>query len=123
MYDNEPAKFIRKNCTLIEEGSIPGMLFDLGTYPGAVFDPSSSSLVFGEVYRIDQNEEDLVRFLDEFERVGTQFKQPNEYIRKMVPVTTNNGIIEASSYLYNWNLDGLKLIESGRYENQKGNRG
>lgn len=122
MYENEPAKFIRKNCSLVGEGSIPGILFDLGTYPGATYDLKSSSLVHGEIYRIDRNEKKLVQFLDEFEGVGTQFKQPNEYIRKTIPVQTKNGIIEASSYLYNWNLEGLKVIESGRYENIKGNR-
>ncbi len=122
MYDNEPAKFIRKNCTLVDEGWFPGTLIDIGSYPGALFKPESESKVFGEVYRIDKNETELVEFLDHFEGVGNQFEQPNEYVRKVIPVTMKESSVKASCYLYNWNYDNLKVISSGRYKNAKGNR-
>ncbi len=122
IYENDPAKFIRRNCSLIGEGSIYGMLYDLGSYPGAIYEKNSPSRVYGEVYQIDRNEKELVQFLDNFEGVGSQFKQPNEYIRSIIPVNISTGIIKASTYLYNWNLDGAKMIDSGRYENVKGNR-
>lgn len=122
MYDNEPAKFVRKNCSYIGEASIPGKLYDLGTYPGAIYDENSSSTVYGEVYQIMKNEKELVRFLDEFEGVGSQFEYPNEYVRTSIPVLTKHRIIEVSTYLYNWNLDGINVIESGRYDNAKGKR-
>ena len=121
-YVNEPAQFIRKNCELVSSGNFPGSLFDLGTYPGAVYDEESESSVYGEVYQIIQNEEELVIFLDTFEGVGPDFEQPNEYKRELVPIKTEDGIIKASCYLYNWNLDGLKVIANGRYENEKGTR-
>ncbi|GAB5408119.1 MAG: gamma-glutamylcyclotransferase [Balneolaceae bacterium] len=122
MYHNDPAKFVRKNCSFIGEASIPGKLFDLGTYPGAIYDEKSSSKVHGEIFQIIKNETELTHFLDEFEGVGSHFKQPNEYVRVSIPVKTATSIIEASTYLYNWNLEGLKVIDSGRYENEKGNR-
>lgn len=122
MYDNEPAKLIRKNCTLIGEGSFPGKLIDIGSYPGALFDPKAQTQVHGEVYRIDQNENTLISFLDHFEGVGKQFNQPNEYVREVIPIRIGDQELKASCYLYNWNYDELKVIASGRYENIDGER-
>lgn len=122
MYDNEPAKFIRKNCSLIGEAFFPGMLIDIGTYPGAIYEAKAPDKVYGEVYRIDRNHKELVAYLDHFEGVGDQFEKPNEYVREIIPVQMEEKEILASCYLYNWNYDGLKVIASGRYENQKGTR-
>lgn len=121
-YENEPAKFIRTNCEFVGYGNFPGKLIDIGTYPGAIYDEKSETIVYGEVYQVVQNEEELVTFLDNFEGVGLDFEQPNEYKRELIPIQTENGVIQASCYLYNWNLDGLKVIASGRYENKKGTR-
>lgn len=122
MYDNDPARFIRKKSTLIGKAYFPGILIDIGTYPGAIYEPGSQTKVHGEVYRIDQNHKELVAFLDHFEGVGNQFKQPNEYIREVISVQIDEKNILASCYLYNWNYDVMKVIASGRYENKKGNR-
>lgn len=121
-YDNEPARFIRENCKLIGEGWFSGSLFDLGNYPGAVFNPNSVFKVHGEVYQIMNNKEKLVAFLDHFEGVGAEFEVPHEYKREMIPVNTQNGSIIASTYLYNWNYDSLKVIATGRYINKQGER-
>ncbi|MFV1884150.1 MAG: gamma-glutamylcyclotransferase [Balneola sp.] len=122
MYNNEPARLIRKNCTLIGEGSFPGKLIDIGSYPGALYEPDSQTLVHGEVYKIDRNKEKLAEFLDRFEGVGEQFNQPNEYVRQVIPVLVGDEELYASCYLYNWNYDGLKVIASGRYVNKDGIR-
>lgn len=121
-YENEPARYIKKNCTLIGEGYFPGTLIDIGSYPGAFFDPTSQNKVHGEVYRIDRNKKVLVDFLDDFEGVGEQFDQPNEYVRKVIPVKIDDQELHASCYLYNWNYDGHKVISSGIYENKDGKR-
>ncbi len=122
MYDNEAARFIREHCTLIGEGSIPGRLFDLGTYPGVVYEAEAATYVTGEVFKITSNKEGLTKYLDEFEECGPQFEQPNEYRKEVVPVSVEGVIFQASSYIYNRNLDGLKLIESGNYEDITGTR-
>lgn len=61
-YDNEAAKTIRSHCTLIGEGYTFGRMFDLGTYPGIIYEKTSNLKVFGEVYRIDRNARDLIVF-------------------------------------------------------------
>lgn len=121
-YENEPARYIRENCELIGNGWFPGTLFDLGTYPGAYNDETVTTKVFGEVFRIIQNKEELIRFLDHFEGVGNDFPDPNEYKKLIIPIHTGEDTLHASCYLYNWNSDGLKVIESGRYENVHGTR-
>ena len=122
MYENEPAKFIRKNCDLVGEAAFPGTLVDIGTYPGAVYEPDSELKVHGEVFKIKRNKEELVTFLDRFEGVGPEFDQPNEYKREVIPVQTKTGELFASCYLYNWDWKGKRIIPSGRYENAGGTR-
>lgn len=122
IYKNEPARFIRENCELVSEAWFPGCLFDIGSYPGAVFDADSESKVFGEVFEVMRNEDELVAFLDNFEGVGPKFDQPNEYVRRQIPVQTKTGELAASCYLYNWDTTGKQLIANGRYENPSGKR-
>jgi len=122
MYDNEAALFIRQHCTLIGVGTTPGRLFDLGTYPGIVYEPNAETIVFGEVFRIDTNKEGLNEYLDQFEECGPEFEQPNEYKKEVIPVDVNGKVYHASSYLYNRNLDGLKKIDSGNYDDITGTR-
>lgn len=123
MYDNEPAQFIRKNCDSIGEGSFSGVLLDLGSYPGAIYDEDSELVVFGEVYEIKRNKEELVSFLDEFEGVSPRFEQPYEYRREFIPVQTSIGVLSASCYLYNWDPKGCIVLEDGIYKNEKAKRG
>lgn len=122
IYDNEPARFIRKNCDLIGDGFFSGMLLDLGNYPGAIFDANSESKVHGEVYKIKRNKDELVSFLDEFEGVSPRFDKPYEYKREFIPVLSSIGEIYASCYLYNWNPNGFPVIKDGIYKNEKAKR-
>lgn len=122
MYDNEPARYIRKNCSLISKGSFSGILLDLGNYPGAIFDINSESKVHGEVFEIKQNKVELVSFLDKFEGVDPRFEQPYEYKREFIPIQTSIGELSASCYLYNWDPEGFAIIPDGIYKNEKATR-
>lgn len=119
-YENEAAQTVRKNCTLIGEGRMPGRLYNIGTYPGAVYIEDATTFVYGEIFEIQQNEENLIHYLDRFEGVGADFPEPNEYHKEIIPVQTEQGVIQASCYLYNWNLERLELIKTGNYEDQNG---
>ncbi|KVL32852.1 gamma-glutamylcyclotransferase family protein [Burkholderia sp. MSMB1835] len=52
--------------TLLGAAALPGELYDFGTYPGMLAGPAGKSLVWGDVYEVD---EQLVPVLDEIERV------------------------------------------------------
>lgn len=122
MYNNEAARFIRAHCSLIGEGIVSGRLFDLGTYPGLVYEPKAQTFVAGEVFKINSNKKDLTQYLDNFEECGPNFDQPNEYRKEIIPVVVKENIYHASSYIYNRSLEGLTLIESGSYDNKSGTR-
>ena len=115
-FENEAAQLVRTHCELIGEGSFPGYLYNLGEYPGVIYDESSPYIVHGEVFKIDTEKEKLIQFLDEFEGLGEQVEQPNEYRKEIIPVKTEKGTLQARCYIYNLEPDGFTLIESGRYD-------
>lgn len=122
MYSNPAARKVRKHCEIIGEGTFPGYLYDLGDYPGAVFDENSPYTVYGEVFKILRGKKELEEFLDDFEDVGPQYEQPNEYRKEIIPVQTTRGKVQAACYVYNRATSHLRLVKSGRYENVAGTR-
>ncbi|KVO77060.1 gamma-glutamylcyclotransferase [Burkholderia ubonensis] len=62
--------------TLVGAAALPGELYDFGTYPGMVAVADGKTLVWGDVYEVDER---LVPVLDEIERVypgvDTLFRQ------------------------------------------------
>ena len=51
-----------------------------------------------------------------YEACGEGFAPPTEYLRQMLPVTRGDGgSSDAWTYVYNWSVDGLPRIESGRF--------
>ena len=52
--------------TLLGAVALPGELYDFGTYPGMIAGSADKSLVWGDVYEVDDR---LVPVLDEIERV------------------------------------------------------
>ncbi|RDS99815.1 gamma-glutamylcyclotransferase [Burkholderia contaminans] len=52
--------------TLLGAVALPGELYDFGTYPGMIAGSAGKSLVWGDVYEVDDQ---LVPVLDEIERV------------------------------------------------------
>lgn len=92
--------------------SVPGVLHDLGDYPGMIL--QGESLVTGEVYEIS---EELERQLDEIEEVWPQ--KTGEYNKRQVLVQLDSTpsvlllhIESSSHYLSN----GLKKINCILYE-------
>ena len=57
----------------------------------------------------------LLLELDAYEGCGEGFAEPNQYIRRMLPVTLNGATEEAWTYLYNWPVAHLPRIASGRF--------
>lgn len=113
-FTNLYARFLRQHSEYVGEGTLPGRLFDLGQYPGAVYEPDSLTMVHGTVYDIGKNGAILHR-LDTYEGVSHPPTVTDEYVRTIVPVRCNGGIIACWTYLYNWSVDGKRVIASGDY--------
>ena len=57
-----------------------------------------------------------LREFDMYEACGEGFAEPTEYIRQMLTVTLEEGAaLKAWTYLYNWPVDRLPRITSGRF--------
>ncbi|MFY9154183.1 MAG: gamma-glutamylcyclotransferase family protein [Prolixibacteraceae bacterium] len=113
--ESEVTQFLNRNSQFISIGSFPGKLYEVSGYPGAIYLPDESDRVSGNILEIP-SAETVFAVLDLYEEVGDQFPEPNEYIRKQIPVEDNSGkIFNCWFYEYNWPVENLMQILSGDY--------
>jgi gamma-glutamylcyclotransferase (GGCT)/AIG2-like uncharacterized protein YtfP len=114
-YDNPMAKLLSANADFLGQASCRGRLYQVKHYPGLVLSTEVADVVFGELYRL-RAVEDLLREFDMYEACGEGFAEPTQYVRQMLPVTLADGAgVEAWTYIYNWPVEHLARIESGRF--------
>ena len=66
---------LRSGARLIGRASAPGALYDLGTYPGAIFAPDRKTHVAGEVFAVEPGSR-LVAELDAYEGAEIERSAP-----------------------------------------------
>ena len=111
-FTNPFAKKLRKNAHWQGKASFTGKLFDLGSYPGALFLPHYEGIVHGEVWEISDFNA-VIPSLDYYE--GIHDSQP-EYVREPIPVLLETGQIQlAWVYLYCQPTDAFVQIKHGDY--------
>ena len=114
-YVHPMAKLLSANADFLGEASCRGKLYMVKHYPGLVLSDDATDIVHGELYRL-RAPEDLLREFDMYEACGEGFPEPTQYVRQMLQVAHADGSeSEAWTYLYNWPVAKLKLIESGRF--------
>ena len=114
-YDHPMARLLSAHADVIGEATCRGRLYLIKHYPGLLLSEDSADVVHGEVFRLQQPDA-LLRELDIYEACGEGFAQPTEYLRQLYPVTTSDGVTrEAWTYIYNWPVDALPRIVSGRF--------
>ncbi len=106
------ALLLKANSQLLAKGSVAGRLYDLGSYPGAVFDTESSYEVKGQVLTLD-NAELILPLLDEYE--GIRNCPDDEYSRMIIPVTVDDQLLDCWAYLYRLPTMQLQFISHGDY--------
>jgi len=110
------AEYLRENSSFFSKGKLKALLYDIGSYPGVILYPSGDSIVYGSiVYMNDQ--QTVLEKLDYYEGIGDVYPQPHEYIRELVAVETDRGLVNCWVYLYNWPVKGYQQIVSGDYLN------
>lgn len=112
--DNPYAHFLRRHGQYGGKGYFFGRLYDIGHYPGALYDPACNEKVFGDIILL-KNKEEVLNRLDAYEGVGEDYPQPNEYIRKVLVVFREKQPLHCWTYLYNYPPHHLKKISSGNY--------
>jgi len=114
-FDHPMARLLSANADFVGEARCRGRLYLVKHYPGLVLSDDPADIVHGEVYRLRAPDE-LLREFDMYEACGEGFAPPTEYLRQMLPVTrADGGSSDAWTYVYNWSVDGLPRIESGRF--------
>src|SRR3979409_117080 len=99
-FDHPMAQLLSRSADFIGEARCQGRLYLVKHYPGMVLSDATDDVVFGELHRLKQPEA-LLREFDMYEACGEGFAEPTEYLRKMLPVTGDDGtVVCAGSYTY-----------------------
>jgi gamma-glutamylcyclotransferase (GGCT)/AIG2-like uncharacterized protein YtfP len=114
-FDHPMAQLLSRAADFVGRARCHGRLYLVKHYPGLVPSDDASDVVFGELFRLRQVAECLRQF-DIYEACGEGFAEPTEYVRRLLTVTLDDGDPrEAWTYLYNWPVDRLPRIASGRF--------
>ncbi len=111
-FHNPYARQLRQQSRFIGFGHLPGLLYRIDWFPGAVPDAAATSLIHGEVYQLKTPTETL-RILDEYEDVAADGS--GIYIRKALPVQVGEESLMCWIYTYNTSTESLVPIEGGRW--------
>lgn len=106
--------YISRYFSLVGDGKVKGLLYDMGDYPAAV--PSENEqFIIGELYRINNPDELAwaMAQLDDYEGVHGENGEPSLYRREEVKVFLNDKETIASIYWFNGSIDGKETIGSG----------
>ncbi len=113
--DSGPGQLLATNAAFVSEGWLHGFLYDLGKYPGAIYDPKAESKVLGHIYLLP-NAPSILAFLDQYEGYDARFAAQCEYLRTTCPVNTNGEeTLNCQVYTYQGSITEKKLIPSGNY--------
>jgi gamma-glutamylcyclotransferase (GGCT)/AIG2-like uncharacterized protein YtfP len=96
-------------------GTVPGTLFDLGDYPGAIFRDDAESQVVGEVFDVPEDT-DVMAALDDYEDFDPAEPTAGLFVRVRRPVRMSDGqTVECWVYEYNRSPDKSPVIVGGDY--------
>ncbi|WP_335964453.1 gamma-glutamylcyclotransferase family protein [Galbibacter sp. PAP.153] len=110
---NTFAQNLHTNATYIGKGQASGRLYDLGAFPGAVFDASADLKIKGEVYYVEKNVKSIMDSLDTYE--GINDPEFDYYEKREAIILVNNTKIKALVYHLKIAVDTFTLIENGDY--------
>ncbi len=113
--NNPGAKFLEKNAKFLCKGFFYGKLYEIDGYPGAVLSNSHNEKVFGNIYKL-HDEEKVLSYLDKYEEIGEHFPAPYEYKREIITVYSPKENFKCWVYLYNHPTHHLERIVSGYYK-------
>ena len=121
--DHRMSKVLERHGDFVSRGRVPGVLYDLGPYPGAVKKSGTRAYVRGDVYRLRDGDRAL-QVLDRYEGFDEKKPRGAEFKRSRVVVDLGAGKkVRAWIYLYNRPTTGLPKIRSGDYLRPSGPAG
>ena len=112
-FENQYATLLQKKSKYLGNGYFFGLLYDIGYYPGAVYEPECNDKVFGDIVLF--NHKEVLEILDDYEGVNALDLQSCEFRREVVTVFMEGQPVSCWTYLYNHPVHHLKRIHSGDY--------
>jgi gamma-glutamylcyclotransferase (GGCT)/AIG2-like uncharacterized protein YtfP len=104
-----------RRLRLVGQGSVRGVLYDFGHYPGALLDAFSQSKVFGTVYELPEDG-DVLHELDEYEEYDPASPAESQYLRVLQPVLLATGMsLDCWVYIYNRSPGDAAIIPTGKW--------
>ncbi len=105
---------LKKENRYMGRGYLKGFLYDIGGYPGAVYDEKAGTTIAGELFMIKDIERTF-QWLDHYEEACPEYDPNLEYQRILVPVKYGERIVKAWMYQYSKPTKGFQQIPSGNY--------
>lgn len=106
---------LMKSLIFVGRGAIPGQLYDLGDYPGAIVGEEFTTLIGGEIYALPEPNGTL-ELLDAYEGFIPGELEASLFARIKAPIRLEDGRpLECWIYVYNDWVSTGHLIESGDY--------
>lgn len=103
------ARYLAENAEWLGFADFRGVLYDIGSYPGAVPSGDPAHRLRGEVYRL-KDPATILPLLDRYEEFGEEFPEPNEFIRSLQSVRFKGRALTAWIYLYNRPAGNLTVL-------------
>lgn len=108
------AKLLQARAHFAGEASVPGRLYRLGRFPGAIFDADCTARVHGEVFRL--NGAQVFDALDAYEGCRPEDPEPRLFRRGIIEAElVPGGAIAVWAYAYAGEISGRPVIASGRF--------
>lgn len=111
----EQRNFNLKNCELKNYMSISGEIYDTGFgYPAAIYTPDSKNKIYGELYKIEEDKNQLLKELDTAEGVNEGI-----FIRKILNIEEKKFYFYESGKNLRNTLNSENLIKTGSWLQHK----
>lgn len=106
------AALLQRRARFVGEAWVPGRLYHLGRFPGAVLDQTSKTKIFGEVFSLTTLS--LLDALDRYEGCDPEEPEPRLFRREVVEARlVRGGLVDAWTYAFTGNITSRPRISSG----------
>lgn len=110
---------IVKRFRRLGSGHVRGRLYDFGEFPGAVLDPSSRTMIHGELVLLPSDGRTLDA-LDRYEEFDPLDPKRSLFVRTKAKIRMANGSsCEGWIYVYNRPPGKAKVVRGGDYQRSK----
>ncbi len=94
--------YLEANGMFVGEAQMPGRLYDLGNYPGLIYDEQNGRLITGHIFEL-MDAQKVLEQLDRYEGIDPASPPPHEYRRVIRPALWKGQRV--ACWVYEYALD------------------